>query len=111
MDSAKTEHKQAPAVKASELDFFLTRERLGKHLGFAIYGFVLLLLYIANAHYAEKIVVRSAQINREIKEKRSEYISIKKDLMSNSKLSEVSKRLEGTGLKPLGVPPHKLLRN
>lgn len=111
MDKGKTDQRQAPAVKASEFSLFLTREKLGKHMGFTFFCFGLLLLYIANAHYAEKAIVRSAHVRREIKEKRSEYISIKKDLMSNSKLSEVSRRLEGTGLKPLGVPPHKLVRN
>lgn len=96
-------------VKISEFDFFMSREMVQKLLPFVLFLFLLGIIYIANAHYSNKVVVGSGKVMNHIKELRSEYISIKKDLMTNSKQTEVFQRLEGTGLKPLGKPPVKIL--
>ena len=100
---------KSPLVKISEFDFFISREMVSKLLPFVMFLFMLGMLYIANAHYANKVVVGSGKVMNHIKELRSEYISVKKDLMTNSKQTEVFQRLEGTGLKPLGKPPVKIL--
>ena len=100
---------KSPLVKLSEFDFFINEENIKKLLPFVLFLFLLGMTYIANAHYANKVVVKSARLVTRIKELRSEYISIKKDLMSNSKQTEVFKRLDGTGMKPIGSPPVKIL--
>ena len=106
------EEKQAatPGKIASVTDFsfYLTREKLNKMLPFIFFLFGIALFYIANAHYAMKTVRDTDKASREIKELRSEYITIKSDLMFRSKQSEVAKRLEATGLKALRNPPKKI---
>ncbi len=100
---------KSPLVKISEFDFFINTKNINKLLPFVFYLFLIGMIYIANAHYANKVVVKSGKLMTHIKELRSEYISIKKDLMSNSKQTEVFKRLDGTGLKPIGKPPVKII--
>lgn len=100
---------KSPLVKISEFDFFMSKELVYKLLPFVMFLFLLGMIYIANAHYANKVVVSSGKVMSHIKELRSEFISIKKELMTNSKQTEVLQRLEGSGLKPLGKPPVKIL--
>jgi len=45
---------------------------------------------------------------RELKELRYEHITIKSQLMTLSKQSEVAKRLVGTGIQESVVPPEKI---
>ncbi len=68
---------------------------------------VLAIAYIANAHYAERMVRKTDKMAKEIKELRAEYISIKSDLMYRSKQSQIACRLESAGLKELRTPPKK----
>lgn len=68
----------------------------------------LAILHIYNSNQAIKIVRHSDALSREIKEARAEYISVKSELMYRSKQSQVSKRLENSGLKELKQPPYKI---
>lgn len=100
--------KKNPLVSVSEFDFFLKSENISKWSRYLLFLGLLIFIYIANSHYANKVVVKTATTTARIKELRSEYISIKKDLMNNSRQTEVFKRLEGSGMKPLGSPPEKI---
>lgn len=68
----------------------------------------LAIIHIYNSNQAIKVVRRADELAKEIKEARAEYISVKSELMYRSKQSQVSKRLEGTGLKELKQPPFKI---
>ena len=68
----------------------------------------LAIIHIYNSNQAIKVVRRSDQLAKEIKEARAEYISVKSELMYRSKQSQVSKRLDGSGLKELKQPPFKI---
>ena len=68
----------------------------------------LAIIHIYNSNQAIKVVRRSDQFAKEIKEARAEYISVKSELMFRSKQSQVSKRLDGSGLKELKQPPFKI---
>jgi cell division protein FtsL len=72
---------------------------------------ILLLIHIWNAHHTEKIIRKTDKLNREIKELRSEYISILSELMSESKQSSVAKKLDTLGIKELTAPPFKITSN
>ena len=70
---------------------------------FANFRFVLFLgflgvLYIANAHLAEGNVRRIQQLQREIKELKWDFISIKSETMYKSMQSQIDQSLESTGL-------------
>ncbi|MGV3596426.1 MAG: FtsL-like putative cell division protein [Bacteroidota bacterium] len=100
--------KPSKILSASEYSFFLDRENLRKLFPMIFFLAGLGLFYIYNAHYAQRIVRKTDDIKDEIKELRAEYITIKSDLMYQSKQSQVSKRLEGGELKELRTPPYKI---
>ena len=97
--------------KVADFDFFISREMMMKQIPFAFFIVMLLLIHIWNAHHTEKIIRKTDKLNREIKELRSEYISILSELMSESKQSSVAKKLDTLGIKELTAPPFKITSN
>ena len=68
----------------------------------------LLIFYIANTHYADRIVRNTAKMKAEVQDLRADYTTLKADLMFKSKQSEVAKRVAVLGLEESLVPPYKL---
>lgn len=97
--------------KVADLDFHVTREQLLKNRNFLAYVFLLMVLYIFNSHQAENSIRRTNKLQSEIKDLRSEYVTLFKELMVNSRQSSVAANLEATGLKELKSPPHKIYLN
>jgi hypothetical protein len=58
----------------------------------------LCVIYIANAHFAEKGVRRIQQMQKEIRELKWEYTSIKSETMYKSMQSQMDASLEPAGL-------------
>ena len=77
---------------------------------FALVGFALMLFYIYNSHHANKAIRKKEQLTKELKELHSERISLESQTTNASKQSELSKRLEGSGLKEITTPPIKLTK-
>ncbi len=68
----------------------------------------IMMLYIANAHYGDKLVRKTNKLKNEVNDLRADYITLKADLMIKSKQSEVAKQVEVLGLKESTEPPIKL---
>lgn len=73
------------------------------NLVFANFQFLLFIgflgiVYIANAHYAEKGVRRIQTLQKEIKELKWQYTSIKSQTMYKSMQSQIDESLEPVGL-------------
>lgn len=77
---------------------------------FALVGFALMLFYIYNSHHANKAIRKKEKLTKELKELHSERISLESQTTNASKQSELSKRLEGSGLKEITTPPIKLTK-
>jgi len=77
---------------------------------FAMVGFALMVFYIYNSHHANKAIRRKEELTKELKELHSERISLESQITNASKQSELSKRLEGSGLKEITTPPIKLVK-
>lgn len=77
---------------------------------FALVGFGLMLFYIYNSHHANKGIRNKERLAKELKELHSERISLESETTNASKQSELSKRLEGSGLKEITAPPIKLTK-
>jgi hypothetical protein len=58
----------------------------------------LAIVYIANAHFAERSVRRIQLLQKEIKELKWEYTSIKSETMYKSMQSQIDESLEPVGL-------------
>jgi hypothetical protein len=89
----------------------LTSESLISHLPFLMLLVLLGLFYIANGYMAEDTVRKINKRNNEIKELRSEYISLKSELMYKSKQSELADIMQNRGLDLVeaSVPPGKIV--
>lgn len=68
----------------------------------------IMMLYIANAHYGDKLVRKTSRLQNEVNDLRADYTTLLADLMFKSKQSEVAKQVEGLGLKESIVPPVKI---
>ena len=63
------------------------------------------ILYIGNSYIAQRTFKNIEELKSELKELRSQHISIKSELMIMSKQSEVAKRVAPFGLHESVVPP------
>ena len=70
-----------------------------KNLPFVLFLSFLTVIYIANAHYAEKQVRQIQSLQLEVKELKREYNSLKSEIMFKSRLSEVGGDVESLGLR------------
>ncbi len=86
----------------------LTEDKVIRQLPFVLFITVLAIVYIGNRYHAEKVVRDTVSIQKELKELRSESITIASRIMFLSKESEVLKMVREHGLN-LHEPkrPHK----
>ena len=87
----------------------IDKNMLLRMLPFAFFLMGLALVYIANSYVAEKTIREIDRTSRDIKELRSEYISVKSELMFKSRQSQVAKEVLPMGIKQLTVPPKKIV--
>jgi len=87
---------------------FLVEEDAKKNWGFIIFLTTLALLMITSSHQIDKKVQKIAQLNKQKRELRSQYVATKSDLMKLKMESSISKRLEEKGLFISQTPPKKI---
>ncbi len=82
-----------------------------KNLGFILLLTLLGAIYIANRFHAEKITRETTRLQKEVKDLRSESLSVSADLMYASKQSEVFRlvREKELNLEELREPPFELI--
>ncbi len=69
-----------------------------KNFPFLLYLGFLAIIYIANAHFAERNVRDIQRLQKEIKELKWEYTSIKSETMYRSMQSQIDESLEPVGI-------------
>ena len=80
-----------------------------KNLGYFLFLGFLAILYIGNAHLAERNVRQIQESQREIREMRWFYMSLQSENMYNSLRSEVVDRVRDDGLRLHRGEPIKIL--
>lgn len=88
---------------------FLSRDNVVRLLPFIFFLTFLGIVYIANGYYAENIVRDLYKTGNDVKELRSEYITIKSDLNYKSKQSQVAHATETLGIIESTTPPTKIV--
>ena len=83
-------------------------EKISKNIQFLFFCFLLCMIYIWNSHMAQQLVRDINKKAKELKELRWDYLTIKSDLMYDSKLTEVLPRANTMGLQELDMPPYKM---
>lgn len=86
----------------------LSADLVLKNIFFVFFLGFLVIVYIANAHYAEKQVNEIQRLQKEVKDLRWQYMSIKSNLMFNSKQSQVAKSVKPYDLKIRSKKPKKV---
>jgi len=80
-----------------------------KNIPFYFFAGALAIVYIANGHYADKTLRNISSTERNLKEMEYEFKTVKQDVIFRSKESELAKAVEPLGLKPLVVPPVRII--
>ncbi|MCG8328956.1 MAG: hypothetical protein MI974_14785 [Chitinophagales bacterium] len=88
---------------------FWTSTLVMNNLVFVFFLGFLTMVYIANAHYAERNVREIQTLQKELKEMRWYYMSLQSENMYNAKRSEVAKRVKDNGLRIQTKAPKRVL--
>ena len=103
-------HETGPEAPPPEPRTPLFLRKADKYLKFVVFLVVVGLVYIWNAHMAEKQVRRKDQLNREIRELKSEYSTLNADMSFGTRQTEIAGRVDTLGLTILVEPPFDLTR-
>ena len=79
-----------------------------KYVPKVLFGAFVMMLYIANAHYGDRLVRKTTRLKNEVNDLRADYTTLKADLMLKSKQSEVAKQVAPIGLEESTEPPVKI---
>lgn len=82
------------------------RNQVVRAMPFILFVTVLIIGYIANSYYAERMVRDINKTKTELKEKKAEHISVQSAFISDSKQSTVAKSVEPMDIKESTEPPH-----
>jgi len=73
-------------------------DRILQNLPFIVFAGFLAVVYIANAHSAEKRIREVYQLQKEVKDLRREYHSLRADIAYNSRRTELARQLKDKGI-------------
>jgi len=79
-----------------------------KYFGKVLFGMFLLMLYVANGHWANKMLVRTNKLQQELEDAKVDYQTTKADYMQRSIQSQVAKSVESLELQESKTPPKKI---
>lgn len=87
---------------------FLINDDAAKNWQFIIFLIVLALIMIANSHNYEQKTYRITELDREVKEYRSEFVDRRSELMKLKMESTIATKMEEKMIFPSSVPPKKI---
>lgn len=87
---------------------FLVSDDAPKNWLFIIFTSFLAVVMIASSHSADKKVHQIAALNEEVKELRSEFVDVHKDVQRLKLESKITEVLEKDELFPSETPPKKI---
>jgi len=88
---------------------FLVKDDALKNWRMILFLSFLAVIMISSGHNADKKIFKIASLNTEIKELKSEFIEVKKQLFILKKESTVTKVLAENGVGPASSPPIKII--
>jgi hypothetical protein len=77
-------------------------------MGFILYVAGLMVAYIAYGYYTERTVRQLQRTEADLKELRSEYITVRSHLERTEQQSQVAEDIHGLGLRESRVPPFRI---
>jgi hypothetical protein len=79
-----------------------------KYMGKVVFLVFLLMLYVANGHWANKMLVKTNKMQQELEDAKVDYQTTKADYMQRSIQSQVAKSVETMELQESKTPPKKI---
>tara|TARA_Y100001958_G_C21184829_1_gene514086 strand:+ start:879 stop:1199 length:321 start_codon:yes stop_codon:yes gene_type:complete len=73
-----------------------------------LYLLFFLIIYISNQHSVEKKIREISQLEKEVEELRTDYITLNNNYMFSRKETEILKRVKDLKLKSSKLPPEKI---
>jgi len=80
-----------------------------KHIPKILFITVLLIIYIGNSHYGEKMIRKINELEHEVEDLRADFTTLKADYMYARLQSEVAKKVMKLGLEESSDPPSKII--
>ncbi|MBP8824356.1 MAG: hypothetical protein KBH07_12000 [Flavobacteriales bacterium] len=87
---------------------FLTKEKVLANMPFLLFVAGLMLFYIGYGYWTERTVRDLDRTSSELKEMRSEYITVRSLLERTERQSQVADDISGIGLRESRVPPMRI---
>lgn len=88
---------------------FLARYFSWEQTKFLLFLVGIAFFYIGNSYYIEKLAREIDKMNREMKELHFEYVSVKSQVMFESRQSELVRKLKKTGITESVEPVNKIV--
>ncbi|MBK9291352.1 MAG: hypothetical protein IPM52_06980 [Bacteroidetes bacterium] len=88
---------------------FLARYFSWEQTKFLLFLALIGFYYIANSYYIEKLAREIDKLNREMKELHFEYVSVKSQVMFESRQTELVRKLKKTGITESVEPVQKIV--
>ncbi|MFT7072512.1 FtsL-like putative cell division protein [Patiriisocius sp. Uisw_017] len=88
---------------------FLVNDDAFKNWRFIIFLSLLALVMIGSGHTADKKVHSIAHLSNEVKELKSEYLDVRKQLTQIKMESKITAAMVKRGLLPSNMPPQKII--
>jgi hypothetical protein len=104
----QSESRVGKAIRSVLDGSILTRENAIRLLPFVLFLTLICVAYIGNSYYAEKTIIKTDKIRKQLKDLEVRFISSKAELMMCSKRSEVSLMVDSIGVIESLQPPKKI---
>ena len=108
-DEINKEEKQKVQNSFKRRNRWMYNRFIVKNIPFYFFISAIALLYIANGHYADKTMRKINETQKNLKEMEYEFKTVKQEVIFRSKESELARAVEPLGLKPLMVPPLRII--
>lgn len=108
-DEINKEEKQKVKSSFKRRNRWMYNRFIVKNIPFYFFISAIALLYIANGHYADKTMRKINETQKNLKEMEYEFKTVKQEVIFRSKESELARAVEPLGLKPLMVPPLRII--
>jgi hypothetical protein len=105
-ENMQEEKKSAPKKKRRKLKY---NKWIVSNIPFYFFISAIAIIYIANGHYADKTMREINMTEKNLKEMEYQFKTVKQEVIFRSKESELAKAVEPLGLKPLMVPPVRIV--
>jgi hypothetical protein len=108
-EQIKHEEKQKVTSSFKRRNVWMYNRFIVKNIPFYFFISAIALVYIANGHYADKTMRKINETEKNLKEMEYEFKTVKQEVIFRSKESELAKAVEPLGLKPIMVPPLRIV--